>query len=112
MTVSIIWQQWRRIQITVLSEFKNKDPLCTQWAVDGWCDEDPNFMDNHCCPVCWSAAQLVLHDRFVIDFGVRQSLDSKEHLKAYNEGIDYLAAMANNLDLGHILSKCKNKDQL
>jgi hypothetical protein len=42
----------------ILSECKNKDSLCTQWAVEGYCYEDPYFMDTRCCPVCGSASQL------------------------------------------------------
>jgi prolyl 4-hydroxylase len=51
----------------ILSECKNKDPLCTQWAVEGRCGKDRYFMDTHCCPVCWSAAQLAFLQRCPMD---------------------------------------------
>jgi prolyl 4-hydroxylase len=53
--------------VHILSECKNKDPLCTQWAVEGWCDMDRHFMDAKCCPVCWSSPQLDFLQRCPMD---------------------------------------------
>jgi len=42
----------------ILPYCKNEHELCLQWSAQGWCDEDPHYMEESCCPACASAEQV------------------------------------------------------
>jgi ShK domain-like len=36
----------------------NMNESCIEWAIDGWCDQDPHYMSRECGPVCRNCDQL------------------------------------------------------
>jgi hypothetical protein len=38
---------------------KNKDALCSEWALDDGCDDNPNYMKVSCAPACKSCEYII-----------------------------------------------------
>ena len=52
---------------SVRSDCKNRDPLCSFWAVEGECEANPSYMIIQCAPACQSCEKVNIENRCPMD---------------------------------------------
>lgn len=52
---------------SVRSDCKNRDPLCSFWAVEGECEANPSYMIIQCAPACQSCEKVNIENRCPLD---------------------------------------------
>ena len=48
---------------SVRSDCRNRDPLCSFWAVEGECEANPSYMIIQCAPACQSCEKVNIENR-------------------------------------------------
>lgn len=59
----------------IISECKNKDAHCSEWALDDGCDDNPRYMKAECAPACQSC-DYVLEMKEMCALSPDSSLDA------------------------------------
>jgi prolyl 4-hydroxylase len=52
---------------SVRTDCRNRDPLCSFWAVQGECEANPGYMIIQCAPACQSCEKLNIENRCPLD---------------------------------------------
>ena len=52
---------------SVRADCRNRDPLCSFWAVEGECEANPAYMTIQCAPACESCLKVDIENRCPLD---------------------------------------------
>ena len=52
---------------SVRADCRNRDPLCSFWAVEGECEANPAYMTIQCAPACQSCLKVDIENRCPLD---------------------------------------------
>lgn len=72
----------------MLPNCKNRDVECASWAAQGSCDDNPDYMQVHCAPVCGTCMNLDFNYRCPLDPDAKNALEPGDLNRMFERIVD------------------------